>query len=629
MTKNTLFEKIRRLSFLSAPLCFLSLIFLDFSFRTLYRFLSPGAEFSYKPALFTLGWALLLTGLVSLLPRLLRRIAMMVLIFLYGALTLVHAAMFNIFGRLFTVADIGFAGDGAKFFSFSYLRFRKALLLCILLSVLMMAAAAFLAPERAPDRKKRVFHRALAGGACALDFVPFIGVLVSFLSQLPDQYSLWWGSTYTPNAEAEAYRDFTNPNSAMMLTGLYQYTFRNILVSYGIGQDYKSIPQQTAYYEGRQVSGENEMTGLFKGKNLIMVMMESVDTWLCTPDYMPNLCALREEGTDFVNHYTPLFLSAGTFNTEIITLTGLVPAVSGLESRAYSTNHFPLSLPNLFKDAGYRVNSFHAASPSIYSRGSIHQNLGFERYHSYEDMHMEDFMLDSQMLGGYEDMVSEEPFFSYLITYSGHGPYNQEQENIAAPHYEKAKKAVQKSGVTGSEENMEEYTRAVAHAMETDELIGGLTERLRQDGHINDTVLVFYADHYAKYMTDKDFLSGLKSVAEKGRAELYHTPFFLYAEGEEPQKVEKYVSSLDMAPTLINLFGLTADRRYYPGDDIFGDLGGWVPLPGYGWFDGETYLLEDYEGDIPPEEARLRAALRGRLEASWDALKSDYFSIMG
>ena len=56
-----------------------------------------------------------------------------------------------------------------------------------------------------------------------------------------------------------------------------------------------------------------------------MVMLESIDTWLLTPEYMPNLYALQQQGTNFVHNYTPLFLSAGTFNTEFISQTGLLP----------------------------------------------------------------------------------------------------------------------------------------------------------------------------------------------------------------------------------------------------------------------------------------------------------------
>lgn len=67
--KSGFLQKLRRLSPLSLPLCFLSFVFLDFSFRYFYRFVGGTSVLSYKPMLFTAGWALLLTGLLGLLRR--------------------------------------------------------------------------------------------------------------------------------------------------------------------------------------------------------------------------------------------------------------------------------------------------------------------------------------------------------------------------------------------------------------------------------------------------------------------------------------------------------------------------------------------------------------------------------
>ncbi len=616
-------EKLKKFSFLSLPLCFFSLVFLDYSFRFFYRFLGDTALLSWKPMVFTLGWSLLLTSLVSLLPRLGRRIAMGVLALLFAFLAILHGVMYNIFGHFFTFSDMDFAGDGAKFFSWSYLSLRKAFLLCVLLFLLMMAGAILLAQNPNPFAKRwrlRLAALCLAAAGC-------IAVTTTHSQLMPKGDAMWWGNTYNPHRESEVYREFTNSNRCLNLTGLYQYTFRNFTVSFGIGANSLDAEKLDEFFEKRteQVSGENEMTGALRDKNLIMVMMESVDTWLVTPDYMPNLYRLRQEGVNFANFYTPLFLSAGTFNTEIISQTGLIPAVSGFSSAGYSTNEFPLSLANQFKQAGYIANSFHSANPGIYSRGSIHTNLGFEAYHSYLEMGMEDYQLDSQMINGYDQMVPDEKFFTYIITYSGHGPYNDEMKNISSPHAEAAKAAVEKSGVTSSEANLEEYTNAVAHAMETDQFIGELLDQLEADGKLEDTALLFYADHYGKYMTDKEFLHQLKGIAPGDQTELYHTPCFLYGGGLPSQTIEKYTSSVDLVPTLVNLFGLSADPKYYVGDDIFGDKGGVVMLPNYAWYDGETYYSAEYRQEPTEEIAEISVDVRERVTASMNALKCDYF----
>ena len=451
-------------------------------------------------------------------------------------------------------------------------------------------------------------------------------------ASLPQSDSMWWGNTYDPTSSGEIYKNFTDSNRALMLTGLYQYTFRNFVVSFGLEGYSASVQDLDTYYEDRaqEISGTNEMTGAFEGKNLIMIMMESIDTWMITPEYTPNLYALQQESINFANHYTPLFLSAGTFNTEITSQTGLIPPLTGLSNSAYSFNSFPLSLANLFENKGYSANSFHSASPVIYNRGAIHTNLGFEAYHSYEDMDMEDYQLDSQLINGYDlfaPLQGEAPYFSYIITYSGHGPYTDELSNISDPHLQAAQAAVAASGVTGSEENMEEYTLAIAHAMETDAFIGELIDRLRADGQLEDTVLLFYSDHYGKYMTDLEFLKEIKGVGDS-ETELYHTPCFLYSADQVPQTIEKYTSTVDLVPTLVNLFNLDADRRYYIGDDIFGDQGGVVIFPNYAWYDGDIYYSADYDGEITQYIQDTCAAVKARLDASYDTLKSDYFAYL-
>lgn len=610
-------DQLRKLSFLSLPLCFASFVFLDFSFRFFYRFAGSVSLFSIRTVAFTLGWSLAFTALIALLPRLGRRIAMMVSICFFALLAVTHGVMYNIFGHFFSFSDMNFAGDGAKFFSWSYLKLRKAFLLCVVFSILLMAIAAFLV-GKPKEGSKRWKWRLAALGVALLSIIPIAVPHVQLLTDV-----MWWGNAYNPNSDREVYRNFTDPNRSLHLAGLYQYTFRNLTVSLGLG-DRQDVEKLEGYYKARkgEISGENEMTGALAGKNLVMVMLESADTWLVTEEYMPNLYGLQQKSVDFTRFYTPLFLSAGTFNTEVISQTGLIPAVSGLPASAYSVNSFPLSLANLFEDAGYTSNSFHSASPNIYSRGTVHVNLGFEAYTNQVGMGMENYQLDSQMINGYDLMIPKEGnFFTFIITYSGHGPYTEEMKVISDPHYAEAKAAVERSKVAGSKENMEEYTHAVAHAMETDQFVGELLDRLQADGRLGDTALLFYADHYGKYMSDKEFLLDLKGISEEN-PDLYRTPCFLYCPGEEGRKIEKICSSTDLVPTLVNLFGLPASREYYAGDDIFGDKGGFVAFPNYEWLDESGY--HDLNARNGEDEARAQE-VRKRIDASADALKCNYF----
>lgn len=521
-------EKIRivrgRLAWASLPLCFCGLVLFDAALRFFYRAAGSTRFLDWRAFVFTGAWSLLLTGAAALLPPLGRRIAMGVYAVFFGLLSVVHGVMFNIFGEFFTFSDTNFAGDGAKFFSLSYLNLRKALVASIVLAMLLLAVGAWLVPKRQPG-KPRWPRLAGASGAILLSLV---SVVLLNRSLLPQADTMTWGSLFDPSSEEQAYKDFTDSNRCLLMTGLYQYTVRDFVVSFGLEASPVDLNSLDQFYEERagQVSGENEYTGLYEGKSLLMVMLESIDTWLLTPEYMPNLYALQQQGTNFVHNYTPLFLSAGTFNTEFISQTGLLPSVTGLSSSIYSTNSFPFSLAHQFSQQGYTVGSFHTASAGIYSRGSIHQNLGMT-YHSGAEMGMDDYMLDSQMMEG--------------------------------------------------------------------------------------------------YLTDKEFLYQLKGVSADS-PELYRTPCFFYAKGQQPQTVEKYVAPVDLAPTIVNLFGLDTDTRYYMGDDMFGDQGGVVLFPDGGWYDGETYYTSEYQGEVTQEMRDTSAMARRREEASFNTLRADYFA---
>lgn len=150
---SAFFEKLKKLSFLSLPLCFLSFVLLDFSFRYFYDFVSDTDLYAWQPLWFTLCWSFLMTALIALLPRLIRRIVMLVVQVFFCALVLVHAGMYSVFWNFFSFSSLAFAGDGAAFFSWEYIKIRKLLIIFVVLSLLLMIAAVLLAPKYEKGRK--------------------------------------------------------------------------------------------------------------------------------------------------------------------------------------------------------------------------------------------------------------------------------------------------------------------------------------------------------------------------------------------------------------------------------------------------------------------------------------------
>lgn len=609
---------------LSLLLAFLAYFLLDFSLRLFYGSMSDVSLWAWQPLVFTLLWSGTMTAIAALLPRTGRRIFLLVTFVPLALLTIAHCVLYQLTGTCFSFADLAYAGDGARFISASYFRLRKGEWFSLTVCLAMMLCAVIFMPKARPGRRGRIVAAVLAV-ACAAGIIVVHNVLVYRGDDQDRSEYLSWDNAESHDTFRDTYTDFSNPNRCLMLTGLYQYTVRGAAVTLwpqDTATDQRLAELDDYYASHPKEAADTPMTGAFAGKNLILIMMESVDDWLVTPEYMPNLYRLEQEGVYFRNYYAPIFLAAATFNSEFTANTGMIAPEYQVRNSYYAEHALPYSLANLFRDAGYRARSYHAANPNIYNRGQIHLNFGYESYNDYGDLGMDDYMLDSQLLRGYDQIVSDEPFFSFIITYSGHGPYTTEQQNISEPHLDRARTVIDYSTVPyTTEAQKEEYTRAVAQAMETDAFIGGLREQLEADGHAEDTVLMLFTDHYCKYFSDVELISAIKG--ETDRNMLSNVPFVIWTEGITPQVSEKYVSTMDIAPTIVDLFSLDADLRYYIGNDMFGPDGGVVYFRNYAWYDGKTY---DTGNDASSNPAVL--AMREQLDVSQDTFRYDYFAYL-
>lgn len=607
---------------------FLAYFFLDFSLRLFYGAMSNVSLWAWQPLVFTLLWSGTMTAIAALLPRTGRRIFLLVTFVPFALLTIAHCVLYQLTGTCFSFADLAYAGDGARFVSAAYFHLKVGQWLSIAVCLALMLCAVIFTPQTRVGRRGGIAAAVMAA-ACAA------GIFVVHTTQMPrggimehNEY-LAWNDAESHDTLADAYAEFTNANRCLMFSGLYQYTVRGAVVTIWpqTTADTERIAELDAYYAAHpKQAADTPMTGAFAGKNLILIMMESVDDWLVTPEYMPNLYRLEQEGVYFRNYYAPIFLAAATFNSEFTANTGMIAPEYQVRNSYYAEHALPYSLANLFRDAGYCARSYHAANPNIYNRGQIHLNFGYESYNDYGDLGMDDYMLDSQLLRGYDRIVSDEPFFSFIITYSGHGPYTTEQQNISEPHLDRARAVIDYSTVPyTTEAQKEEYTRAVAQAMETDAFIGGLRERLEADGHAEDTVLMLFTDHYCKYFSDAEFISAIKG--ETDRNMLSNVPFVIWTEGIAPQVYDKYVSTMDIAPTIVDLFSLDADLRYYIGNDMFGPDGGVVYFRNYAWYDGKTYDTGN-DASSNPAVLAMREQVREQLDVSQDTFRYDYFAYL-
>ena len=117
--------------------------------------------------------------------------------------------------------------------------------------------------------------------------------------------------------------------------------------------------------------------GIFKGKNLILILCESLSTIVIDEELTPTLYMMKTQGINFDNHYAPVYQSA-TADSEFISLTSQIPSIdNGPLAYDFYENTFPSALPQLFREIGYSANSFHSFKKEFYNRETLHYTYGF------------------------------------------------------------------------------------------------------------------------------------------------------------------------------------------------------------------------------------------------------------
>lgn len=329
------------------------------------------------------------------------------------------------------------------------------------------------------------------------------------------------------------------------------------------------------YFKNITPTKQNEYTGMFKGKNLIYITAEGFDKIAIDESLTPTLYKIANNGFVFENYYQPLF-TVSTSDGEYMFLNSLIPK-EGVWSFYRSSNiYLPFGIGNVFKREGYStVNAYHDHTYTYYNRDKSHPNLGFDKYIGCGNG-LEELIncktwpeSDVEMINAtVDDYINSDNFMTYYMTVSGHLNYTFTGNYISY----KNKDLVKDLPYT---DHVKAY---LAANIELDRAIESLINKLKEKGKLDDTVIVISPDHYP-YGLKTSELNEISQTDRSDKFEMFHTSLILYnSEIEENVKVTKYVSSIDVLPTIYNLFGIKYDSRLLMGRDALSDAEGLVIL---------------------------------------------------
>ena len=559
-----------------------------------FCFLRTGSDMELWPLAFAGLWAVLLTGLIRLLPR---KAARVVWGFLY-AFSLIYAAVqtgyYYMFGEMMWLTEFRYASEGSDYFDV-LLSYPVSWYLWLAALILLGAVTVWKFPSWNRGVPTKVAAGLLAGAAALGAW--FLPELV-FLNDSQIQYA---GSDYGRAQSAEAaYDNMFNTHRLYQVCGLHQTLVKDVCTNilypltpgYAIARE--EAQEKIDLYmekEGKYDKPSNEMTGLLEGKNVVLVLMESMDDWLIGK-HTPTISRLMAEGICFDDFYTPPYGGIRTFNTEFAINTGSFLSSAGGYAFDYVTNEFYQSLPYLLsrEEYGYTPRTFHYNEPSFYSRGVFSPAMGYEEYVFYGDyvtgpekeirdqLYDDTLLFDNQGLNA--KFFQDEKFFNFIITRSAHLSYKY---NEVLSHWG-LKQYPEYRGLTGHEELDCAYLKAKL----VDDLFVRLLEELAARGALENTVIIGVTDHYTYGFKDMETLMDVSDVEET--IWLERTPCFIWTPGLEPTVVEKTLNTADLVPTLLNLLGVETEIPYMGSDAFDPEYPGFVPFSNGSWIrDGVAY----------------------------------------
>lgn len=380
--------------------------------------------------------------------------------------------------------------------------------------------------------------------------------------------------------------------------------------------------------------------GVASDNNVIVILAESLEwfSFIKSEEYpngldidekdiaylFPNLTRLYKESVVMSNFHS----KEKTDISETLSILGSYPT-SAYIAYDFSENVMPHTIPNLLKtmsDTPIQVRSFHDGTKNFYNRKKTHISFGFDKFYSSYEMYqisndlvksgqakeatMYDYLgegernLDSEMIQTCKDEMfpADKRFYTYITTITMHGMY-YERENLK--QYQEKLRSVYTAKDTEQGKIFENY---LTTAMDLDRAIGLLMEDLEKKGILDKTTIVIFGDHNAYYQKLSNYVKNIENYeTEQYYTDLYKVPLMIYNKNLEPQTIDKFTCTADIAPTILDLLGIRTYENMYYGTSVFSEKESVLYSRAYGIFVGKGIVRKSlnqklYQSDTVTQE---------------------------
>ncbi|MDE4084802.1 LTA synthase family protein [Planococcus maritimus] len=381
-------------------------------------------------------------------------------------------------------------------------------------------------------------------------------------------------------AEAERPQLLTRSFDREMLVknlGVYNYHLYDVYIqSKSQAQrafaDSSELIEVNSHVRTHQVEPSEDMNGIAEGKNLIVVTLESMQSFAINEQMngetiTPFLNSLTEDEDTiyFPNFYHQTGLGK-TADSEFLLENSLYPLGGSAAFFTHAGNTYH-SMAERLGDNGYSTNVQHANNKSFWNRDMMYESLGIDDFldiQSYEvgegqavNWGMKDIPFFEQSVQHMTDMP--QPFYSRMITLTNHHPFTLDPEDKLIEEFDS------NSGT------LNRYFQTTRYL---DEAVKELFQELKDNGLYEDSIIVLYGDHYGISENHNAAMAQYleRDITPYESAQLQRVPFFVHIPGYgEGYTDEEIGGQIDMRPTLLNMLGIDTATDVQFGSDLFAE----------------------------------------------------------
>ncbi len=367
-------------------------------------------------------------------------------------------------------------------------------------------------------------------------------------------------------------------NYLVKYLGTYNYTIYDGLktmktTAQKASADSDDLVEVQNFVQANYAEPNDKYFGIAEGKNVIYIHLESFQNFLI--DYQLN----GEEVTPFINsmakdkntlYFNNFYHQTGqgkTSDSEMLLENSLFGLPQGSAMTTNGTNTYQSAAAILEQSKGYSSAVFHGNTKTFWNRDEIYKSWGVQNFFdsSYYDMNEEDVVSYGLKDKPFFEQSMEyleslpQPFYTKFITVTHHFPYTIDEEDATIG-----------PAATG-DGSVDRYFQTARYM---DEAIEEFVQDLKESGLYDNSILVFYGDHYGISENHNEAMAeilGQEEITEFDNAELQKVPLLIHIPGVEGGVQSQYGGQVDLLPTLMHLLGVESDDYIQLGTDLLSE----------------------------------------------------------